>query len=290
MCGSAASTRSVTRLPSPHIAQVGRQPVGAFGGPLDVVGDLERVQQAEGRALGQPDVAGDVGQAERLLVLAQHGEDVERAPDHLRVVLVVARARSRLSGGDGDGGTKTARWHSFAGIVPPASLRALRPTFEESRCVTFCLPASFVTVGRPRHRTLPRRRPSRLRRSSPASSVRRRATGPYKHPACLTELSNGDLYLVYYGGAGRVRAGHDGLRRPAAQGRDDVERARSAGAATRSVRSATASSGRRPMAWCGCSTWCASARRGAPRASRPRCRAIWPSPGRTRSRWSSKPA
>lgn len=27
-------------------------------------------------------------------------------------------------------------------------------------------------------------------------------TGPYKHPACLTELSNGDLYLVYYGGAG----------------------------------------------------------------------------------------
>ena len=28
------------------------------------------------------------------------------------------------------------------------------------------------------------------------------ATGPYKHPACLTELSNGDLYLVYYGGQG----------------------------------------------------------------------------------------
>lgn len=27
-------------------------------------------------------------------------------------------------------------------------------------------------------------------------------TGPYKHPACLTELHNGDLYLVYYGGAG----------------------------------------------------------------------------------------
>lgn len=27
-------------------------------------------------------------------------------------------------------------------------------------------------------------------------------TGPYKHPACLTELSNGDLYLVYYGGEG----------------------------------------------------------------------------------------
>ncbi|MGP0065104.1 MAG: sialidase family protein [Isosphaeraceae bacterium] len=27
-------------------------------------------------------------------------------------------------------------------------------------------------------------------------------TGPYKHPACMTELSNGDLDLVYYGGKG----------------------------------------------------------------------------------------
>ena len=27
-------------------------------------------------------------------------------------------------------------------------------------------------------------------------------TGPYKHPACMTELKNGDLYLVYYGGGG----------------------------------------------------------------------------------------
>lgn len=27
-------------------------------------------------------------------------------------------------------------------------------------------------------------------------------TGPYKHPACITELANGDLYLVYYGGQG----------------------------------------------------------------------------------------
>jgi predicted neuraminidase len=27
-------------------------------------------------------------------------------------------------------------------------------------------------------------------------------TGPYKHPACVTELANGDLYLVYYGGQG----------------------------------------------------------------------------------------
>jgi predicted neuraminidase len=28
------------------------------------------------------------------------------------------------------------------------------------------------------------------------------ATGPYKHPACLAELDNGDLFLVYYGGEG----------------------------------------------------------------------------------------
>jgi predicted neuraminidase len=27
-------------------------------------------------------------------------------------------------------------------------------------------------------------------------------TGPYKHPASMTELKNGDLYLVYYGGKG----------------------------------------------------------------------------------------
>ncbi|MBL8232200.1 MAG: exo-alpha-sialidase [Bryobacterales bacterium] len=27
-------------------------------------------------------------------------------------------------------------------------------------------------------------------------------TGPYKHPASITELHNGDLYLVYYGGKG----------------------------------------------------------------------------------------
>jgi predicted neuraminidase len=31
-------------------------------------------------------------------------------------------------------------------------------------------------------------------------------TGPYKHPACMTELQNGDLYLVYYGGGGEYEA------------------------------------------------------------------------------------
>ncbi len=28
------------------------------------------------------------------------------------------------------------------------------------------------------------------------------STGQYKHPSCVTELANGDLYLAYYGGAG----------------------------------------------------------------------------------------
>lgn len=27
-------------------------------------------------------------------------------------------------------------------------------------------------------------------------------TGPYKHPSCVTQLANGDLYLAYYGGGG----------------------------------------------------------------------------------------
>ena len=27
-------------------------------------------------------------------------------------------------------------------------------------------------------------------------------TGKYKHPASITELANGDLYLAYYGGDG----------------------------------------------------------------------------------------
>ena len=31
-------------------------------------------------------------------------------------------------------------------------------------------------------------------------------TGDYKHPSCITELANGDLYLAYYGGAGEYAA------------------------------------------------------------------------------------
>ena len=42
-------------------------------------------------------------------------------------------------------------------------------------------------------------------------------TGPYKHPACFTELKNGDLYLVYYGGKGEYAndtGAGDSLRSP----------------------------------------------------------------------------
>src|SRR5687768_18552249 len=41
-------------------------------------------------------------------------------------------------------------------------------------------------------------------------------TGPYKHPATITELANGDLYLVYYGGQGEyaVDTGVFGARLP----------------------------------------------------------------------------
>lgn len=46
-------------------------------------------------------------------------------------------------------------------------------------------------------------------------------TGRYKHPASLTELANGDLYLVYYGGAGEYAPGTGvhGARRSQKTGR-----------------------------------------------------------------------
>jgi predicted neuraminidase len=46
-------------------------------------------------------------------------------------------------------------------------------------------------------------------------------TGPYKHPVSLTELTNGDLYLVYYGGQGEYAAdtGVFGARLKQATGR-----------------------------------------------------------------------
>ncbi|MEZ5353469.1 MAG: sialidase family protein [Bryobacteraceae bacterium] len=42
------------------------------------------------------------------------------------------------------------------------------------------------------------------------------ATGPYKHPASIAQLANGDLYLVYYGGGGEyaLETAVFGARRP----------------------------------------------------------------------------
>lgn len=41
-------------------------------------------------------------------------------------------------------------------------------------------------------------------------------TGPYKHPASITELENGDLLIAYYGGEGEYEPGTSvfGIRRP----------------------------------------------------------------------------
>ncbi len=53
----------------------------------------------------------------------------------------------------------------------------------------------FVALGRPHGSRAAELRITRV--FGPEIS-----TGPYKHPASMTELGNGDLYLVYYGGAG----------------------------------------------------------------------------------------
>lgn len=47
------------------------------------------------------------------------------------------------------------------------------------------------------------------------------ATGRYKHPASITELANGDLYLAYYGGDGEYRPGTAvyGSRKPKGESR-----------------------------------------------------------------------
>ena len=70
-------------------------------------------------------------------------------------------------------------------------------------------------------------------------------TGPYKHPACLTELENGDLYLVYYGGSGEyaIETAVFGSRLKKGETRGRLP---NRSPATPCARSATASSGRHP--------------------------------------------
>ena len=65
-------------------------------------------------------------------------------------------------------------------------------------------------------------------------------TGPYKHPACMTELRNGDLYLVYYGGAGEYAVETAVFGSRLKQRRDEVEPIPGRSPTTRSARSATA--------------------------------------------------
>ena len=72
-------------------------------------------------------------------------------------------------------------------------------------------------------------------------------TGPYKHPASMTELSNGDLYLVYYGGAGEYATETAVFGSRLKKGQTEWT-APNRSRATRFARSETASSGRHPTA------------------------------------------
>src|SRR3954469_4341905 len=63
----------------------------------------------------------------------------------------------------------------------------MRRAIPTALALTLILPAAATSAGEPRiERVFGPEVP----------------TGPYKHPACMTELDNGDLYLVYYGGQG----------------------------------------------------------------------------------------
>ena len=71
-------------------------------------------------------------------------------------------------------------------LSPNAGAIAMRKTFSSSFAFLACLAASAVGGELKTERVF-------------GPEV---ATGPYKHPACLAELDNGDLFLVYYGGEG----------------------------------------------------------------------------------------
>ena len=62
-------------------------------------------------------------------------------------------------------------------------------------------------------------------------------TGPYKHPASMTELQNGDLYLVYYGGQGEYAIDTAVFGSRLKKGVDRSGRRRSRSRTTRSARS-----------------------------------------------------
>ena len=75
----------------------------------------------------------------------------------------------------------------------------------------------------------------------------------YKHPVSITELANGDLYLVYYGGSGEY--GDDTWVRGSRLVKGSNHWTRPASLRTRrSGRMGTPSSGRRPTASFGSST------------------------------------
>ena len=117
--------------------------------------------------------------------------------------------------------------------------------------------------------------PSRLRQSPPRGARLRRARhqpvfgpadpgGPYKHPAAIEELANGDLYIVFYGGQGEYEGDTAVYGSRLAKGRRSGPR-RSRSPTRLAVPTATASSGKSRAAPCGSSTSCATATPGPTR-------------------------
>jgi hypothetical protein len=87
--------------------------------------------------------------------------------------------------------------------------------------------------------------------------------GRYKHAPSITQLSNGDLYLVFYAGSDEYAEDTAiyGARLP--KGSSAVDDSLCPLPMRRTVLKATPSSGRHLTAKCGCSTWCATDQRGA---------------------------
>lgn len=121
---------------------------------------------------------------------------------------------------------------------------------------------------------------------------RRIPTGQYKHPAAITELANGDLYLAWYGGDGEYAAntGVYGVRlaakfRNSMDGRRWTSPVLLARDPFRSVGNpvvwqAPARDARR--GWYGSSMWCGLERPGRPLGLQPKSPPMAPVPGAIR--------